>query len=420
MQRTMRSCGSLMLLSAALASVSPAALAQPRAAAQDTVPLATVPGVTLQTVRLGKGVQVPGSNASQATASTAYADAAGMTLYTYDKDSPGKSACVGECAAAWLPLVAPAQAKAGGGWSILVRDDGSRQWALEGKPLYTSTKDKALGNSSGHNQDGLWHAAVLAAPEGFTTPTEIAVEEVLTAPGMVLVDARKRPLYAFDQKAKGKSDMQDWQPVKASALAGAVGDFTVAKRTDGLTQWVYKGLPLYTYAWDVEPGDSNGQGVDARFQLAVVRGYFMPAGVAIRANQKRGGVLAAADGRTLYARDRVGYTGNGAHNARGGARGNPAVGALIGLSGCDAACEKAWRPLRAPADAETSGFWTVFARSDGTKQWGYQGYAMYSYMLEKPGEVTANDSYQLTINHDTKNLGDANTGFGLYWRVTTP
>lgn len=403
---------------AASVLVTPAMAAQ-KSVMQD-VAMATIPGVTLQAVRLGKGVLVPGSNASAATASTAYADANGKTLYTFDKDTAGKSACVGECAAAWPPLAAPANAKSSGDWSVITRDDGSSQWAHEGKPLYTFAEDKGIGSSAGHNVGGLWHVASLGAPDGFVFPTEVAVEEVLTAPGLVLVDAHRRALYAFDTHAKDKPDAQTWQPLRASALAVAVGDFTVVKRGDGLAQWALKGKPLYTYAWDAEPGDTNGQGVDKRFELTIVRSYFMPAAVSIRPNQKRGGVFTTADDHTLYARDRTGYTGNGEHNARGGARGYPGVGMLIGVTGCDAACEKSWRPLMAPADAQASGYWTVFTRADGGKQWGYQGYALYANAAEKPGEISANDSYNLTINHDTRNLGDANTGLGLYWRVSTP
>ena len=135
-----------------------AAVAEQKPVTQD-VALATVPGVTLQSVRLGKGVLVPGSNASQATVSTAYADADGKTLYTFDRDTGGKSTCVGECAAAWPPFAAPANAKATGDWSVIVHDEGTSQWAHDGKPLYTSAKDKALGSSAGHNV----HASTLLA-----------------------------------------------------------------------------------------------------------------------------------------------------------------------------------------------------------------------------------------------------------------
>ena len=35
-----------------------------------------------------------------------FTDAKGMTLYTFDKDTAGKSACNGPCAANWPPLMA--------------------------------------------------------------------------------------------------------------------------------------------------------------------------------------------------------------------------------------------------------------------------------------------------------------------------
>ena len=66
----------------------------------------------------------------------------GMTLYTFDRDTaPGKSACNGPCATNWPPFMAPAGATASGDWSIVTRDDGSKQWAYKGKPLYTYKGD---------------------------------------------------------------------------------------------------------------------------------------------------------------------------------------------------------------------------------------------------------------------------------------
>jgi predicted lipoprotein with Yx(FWY)xxD motif len=63
-------------------------------------------------------------------------DAAGQTLYSFDKDAAGKSNCSGSCATAWPPLLAAGEAQATGYWSIILRDDGSKQWAYQGKPLY--------------------------------------------------------------------------------------------------------------------------------------------------------------------------------------------------------------------------------------------------------------------------------------------
>jgi predicted lipoprotein with Yx(FWY)xxD motif len=55
------------------------------------------------------------------------ADAKGMTLYTYDKDKSGESACTGKCADAWLPAKASASDKASGGFTVIKRPDGSMQ-----------------------------------------------------------------------------------------------------------------------------------------------------------------------------------------------------------------------------------------------------------------------------------------------------
>src|SRR5262245_10376335 len=60
-------------------------------------------------------------------------DAKGMTLYTFDNDAGGKSACNGQCAQFWPPLMAAADAKATGAWTVVTRDDGSKQWAHKGK-----------------------------------------------------------------------------------------------------------------------------------------------------------------------------------------------------------------------------------------------------------------------------------------------
>ncbi|WP_271409822.1 COG4315 family predicted lipoprotein [Pseudomonas sp. Q1-7] len=91
-------------------------------------------------------------------------DANGMTLYTYDKDSGGKSACNGQCAQNWPPLMAEADAKAEGEWSLVTRDDGSMQWAYDGKPLYTFVMDKKAGDVTGDGKMGVWH---VAKPEAY-------------------------------------------------------------------------------------------------------------------------------------------------------------------------------------------------------------------------------------------------------------
>lgn len=90
----------------------------------------------------------------------ALVDAKGMTLYTFDKDTGGKSACNGPCATNWPPLTVTASAQASGDWSVITRDDGAQQWAYKGKPLYAWTKDTKPGDTTGDGfLNGAWHIA---------------------------------------------------------------------------------------------------------------------------------------------------------------------------------------------------------------------------------------------------------------------
>jgi len=82
---------------------------------------------------------------------------AGMTLYTFDKDEGGKSMCNGPCAANWPPLMTGADGKASGDWSIVTRDDGAKQWAYKGKPVYLWAKDTKPGDKTGDGFNSVWH-----------------------------------------------------------------------------------------------------------------------------------------------------------------------------------------------------------------------------------------------------------------------
>jgi predicted lipoprotein with Yx(FWY)xxD motif len=83
-----------------------------------------------------------------------------MTLYVFDKDAGGKSACNGPCATNWPPMMAASDAKASGEWTVVTRDDGAKQWAYKGKPLYTWAKDTKPGDVTGDGfNNNTWHIA---------------------------------------------------------------------------------------------------------------------------------------------------------------------------------------------------------------------------------------------------------------------
>lgn len=85
----------------------------------------------------------------------------GMTLYTFDKDpeGSGKSVCNGPCATNWPPLLVTADESAAPGYSVVMRDDGGKQWAYKGKPLYFWVKDQKPGDRTGDGFNGVWRVA---------------------------------------------------------------------------------------------------------------------------------------------------------------------------------------------------------------------------------------------------------------------
>jgi predicted lipoprotein with Yx(FWY)xxD motif len=107
------------------------------------------------------GEPAPGMSVNSA-AGAVLADQKGMTLYTYDEDDTNTSNCTGMCAVAWPPVFAPDGATASGHLTVITRPNGTKQWAQDGKPLYTYYRDRKAGDITGDNVEGTWH---LARPE---------------------------------------------------------------------------------------------------------------------------------------------------------------------------------------------------------------------------------------------------------------
>jgi predicted lipoprotein with Yx(FWY)xxD motif len=114
--------------------------------------------VLLSLALLGSGVASAQSVASNNGLLT---DAGGRVLYTFDKDEAGKSNCNGQCAVNWPPFAAT-DGKAAAGYTVVVRDDGAKQWALNGKPLYFFVGDAKPGDTNGEGKMGVWHTVKAA------------------------------------------------------------------------------------------------------------------------------------------------------------------------------------------------------------------------------------------------------------------
>lgn len=85
---------------------------------------------------------------------TILVNAQGKTLYMFGKDKRGKSACSGQCAVFWPPLITSGKpvARPGAKQSLLGttrRADGKLQVTYKGHPLYRFAQDKKAGQTRG-------------------------------------------------------------------------------------------------------------------------------------------------------------------------------------------------------------------------------------------------------------------------------
>jgi predicted lipoprotein with Yx(FWY)xxD motif len=112
-----------------------------------------------------------------------------------------------------------------------------------------------------------------AAPAAPTTAAQAAAGATVAVAssglGDILVDADGRTLYAFtkdkgDQSACSGECASSWPALTGAATAGTgvqAGLLSTAVQANGDNQVTYGGRPLYYFAGDAKPGDTNGQGV---------------------------------------------------------------------------------------------------------------------------------------------------------------
>ncbi|WP_060877915.1 SCO0930 family lipoprotein [Streptomyces scabiei] len=223
-------------------------------------------------------------------------DSSGRTLYRFDKDSfePPKTTCEGECATTWPPVPASGATAAEGVDQALLgevsRPDGTKQLTVAGWPQYYFAKDTKAGDIKGQGLKGSWFAS---APNGKKASTKGggaggtggsggggggAVEQAgLTTRkdaklGEIVVDKNGMTVYRFlkdkqwpmSTKCTGAC-LDKWPvvaPVDKNDTKGILlKGYTVFDRPDGFKQQTINCIPLYTFANDKSPGDTNGQGV---------------------------------------------------------------------------------------------------------------------------------------------------------------
>jgi predicted lipoprotein with Yx(FWY)xxD motif len=155
----------------------------------------------------------------------------------------------------------------------------------------------------------------------------------------------------------------NWPPVLAPEGAAPFGDWTILTRADGARQWAYRGKPLYTSSNDPHWGETKGDHVDGVWHVAAPvwnNDAPLPPYIAIKeVAEALGQVLVDDRGMALYA-----YTGSSGDD---------------GLKCGTGPCAHRFIPYAAPQAAHAIGDFTMIDREDGTRQWVFKGYPLYSY-----------------------------------------
>lgn len=209
------------------------------------------------------------TNTSETSFGEVYVDGTGKTLYTFAKDPIGKSVCTDKCETLWPPLLvndkASAQFSSSSEFSQVTRDDGSKQWALNGKPLYRWVNDQKEGDIDGAGFKGVWPLA---------RADDVSIKLYNDGARRYLVDENNLTLYTFDKDKNNQSvcygDCEaKWPPAYVSSdlmqkgieNIKVTGGFSVIKRNDDTYQWTFEGKPLYRWFKDTKAGETTGDGV---------------------------------------------------------------------------------------------------------------------------------------------------------------
>jgi predicted lipoprotein with Yx(FWY)xxD motif len=236
---------------------------------------------------------------------TILVDGSGRTLYVFTPDSAGTPTCYDTCAASWPALTTDAAPTLGDGldaedFATAARTDGTTQVTFYGHPLYHFAGDAAAGDTKGQGVAGKWFVvgadgsmigantgAAGSPPAASPAAGGTAIKLTRASLGTILTDDSGRTLYAFtadsaDTSSCTGSCLDNW-PALTTDGAPTLGDgldaedFGTLTRDDGSTQVTFYGHPLYYFAGDTAPGDTNGQGISGKWFVVGADGSMIKA-----------------------------------------------------------------------------------------------------------------------------------------------
>ncbi|HQJ87791.1 MAG TPA: hypothetical protein PLY91_04535 [Methanoregulaceae archaeon] len=185
-------------------------------------------------------------------------DSNGRSLYVIARDIPntGIIADLGDVSRFYPPFFAESMPGGRGidpgQFGILTRPDGSKQTTYRGWPLYYYINDRAPGDAKSQGANNI---TFLARTEYTLMVMENASWGVyLTTPDGLTLYAPESPNASV--RTTGFLPFHASPPIGPSPLVNA-GDFSEVKGTDGTTQTLFRGRPLWLSAGDRVPGAIN-------------------------------------------------------------------------------------------------------------------------------------------------------------------
>ncbi|WP_167151969.1 SCO0930 family lipoprotein [Streptomyces sp. MBT27] len=246
--------------------------------------------------------------------------------------------------------------------------------------------DNAYGSSGGYGQAGGAEGAAKQAGQLTVSDSKEL--------GKVLTDSAGFTLYRFDKdtasppKTTCEGDCaKAWPAVPADGVTAAAGTDAAkigsVTRADGTKQLTIGGWPMYRYAKDTSPGDTNGQNVGGTWHAAAPDGKKASAeaapapaaalpGLSVRKDAKLGDVIVDARGMTVYR-----FKKDSAWPMK---------------SACTGACLQKWPAVAPVGKNDTKGIalkgFVTFDRPDGVKQQSITCWPVYTFSGDtKPGDT---------------------------------